>query len=63
MKAFDFPTPEEIIQKPLSISGQYEKGISNYCKGQLEINQLADVTHLFMEAMLGISLYSYPYLN
>jgi hypothetical protein len=21
------------------------------------------VTHLFMEAMLGISLYSYPYLN
>jgi hypothetical protein len=22
-----------------------------------------DVTHLSMEAMLGISLYSYPYLN
>jgi hypothetical protein len=22
-----------------------------------------DVTHLYMETMLGISLYSYPYLN
>jgi hypothetical protein len=26
MKAFDVPTPEELIQKPLSDRGQHEKG-------------------------------------
>jgi hypothetical protein len=29
MKAFDVPTPEELIQKPYSDRRQYEKGIRN----------------------------------
>jgi hypothetical protein len=40
MKAFDVPTPEELIQKPYSDRGQHEKGIRNQCKDQLEMNQL-----------------------
>jgi hypothetical protein len=29
MKVFDVPTAEELIQKPESNRGQYEKGIRN----------------------------------
>jgi hypothetical protein len=39
MKAFDAPTPEELIQKPKSNRGYHEKGINNQCKDQLEMNQ------------------------
>jgi hypothetical protein len=39
MKAFDVPTPEELIQKRESDRGYQEKGISNYGKDQLESNQ------------------------
>jgi hypothetical protein len=38
MKAFDVPTPEELIQKPYSDRDYHEKGISNQCKNQLEMN-------------------------
>jgi hypothetical protein len=38
MKAFDVPTPEELIQKPQSDRGYHEKGISNQCKDQLKMN-------------------------
>jgi hypothetical protein len=39
MKAFDVPTPEELIQKPYSYRGYHEKGISNQGKDQLVMNQ------------------------
>jgi hypothetical protein len=39
MKAFDVPTPKELIQKLKSNRGQHEKGIRNQCKDQLEMNQ------------------------
>jgi hypothetical protein len=39
MKAFDVPTPEELIQKPWSNRGCHQKGIRNQCKDQLEMNQ------------------------
>jgi hypothetical protein len=38
MEAFDVPTPEELIQKPLSTRDYHEKMISNQCKDQLEMN-------------------------
>jgi hypothetical protein len=38
MKAFDVPTPEELIQKPKD-RGYHEQGIRNQCKDQLELNQ------------------------
>jgi hypothetical protein len=38
MKAFDVPTPEELIQNPLSNRGYHEKGINNQGKDQLEMN-------------------------
>jgi hypothetical protein len=62
MKAFDVPTPEELIQKPERDRGLHEKGIRNQCKDQLEMNQLG-LQHVYMKAMLGIFLYSYPQLN
>jgi hypothetical protein len=40
MKAFDVPSPEDLIQKPERDRGQHEKGIRNQCKDQLEMNQL-----------------------
>jgi hypothetical protein len=40
MKVFAVPTPEELIQKPLSDRGQHEKGIRNQYKDELEMNQL-----------------------
>jgi hypothetical protein len=39
MKAFDVPTPEELIKNPESDRGQHGKGIRNQCKDQLEMNQ------------------------
>jgi hypothetical protein len=62
MKAFDVPTPEELIQKPLSNRDYHEKGISNQGKDKLEMNQHGSY-HVYTKAMLGIFLYSYPQLN
>jgi hypothetical protein len=39
MKVFDVPIAEELIQKSQSDRGQYEKGIRNWRKGQLDMNQ------------------------
>jgi hypothetical protein len=38
MKAINIHTPEELMQKPERDRGQYEKGIRNQCKDQLEMN-------------------------
>jgi hypothetical protein len=59
MKAFDVPTPEELIQKPQSDRGQHEKGMRNHCK-DFRDESTWFVTHLYMKAVLGISLYSSP---
>jgi hypothetical protein len=58
MKAFDVPTPGELIQKPQSDKGYHEKGISNQDKDQLEMNQHGS-EHVYTKAMLGIFLDSY----
>jgi hypothetical protein len=39
MKAFNVPTPEELIQKLQRDRGYHENGIRKRCKDQLEMNQ------------------------
>jgi hypothetical protein len=59
---FDVPTAEELIQKPQSERSMWE-GDQELVERSVWDESTWDVTHLYMEAMLGISLYSYPYLN
>jgi hypothetical protein len=52
------------IQEELGYVGnpKLESVSCPHCRGTNTVSDQV-VIHLFMEAMLGISLYSYPYLN
>jgi hypothetical protein len=63
MIVFDAPTAEELIQKLYSNRSQYEKRIRNLKKRTVRDESNWNVTHLYIKAMLGFSLYSYSYLN
>jgi hypothetical protein len=57
MKAFDVPTPEELIHlKVTEVNMRRGSGISVKIRDE----STWVVTHLYLEAMLGISLYNYP---
>jgi hypothetical protein len=62
---FDVPTAEELIQKPQNNRGQRSiwEGDREVVKRSGRDESIRVVIHMYIEAMLEISLYSYPYLN
>jgi hypothetical protein len=61
MKVFDVPTAEELIT--LKLQRSIWAGDQELVKRSGRDESTWVVTYLYMEAILGISLYSYPYLN
>jgi hypothetical protein len=63
MTAFDVPTAEGINTETLKQQRSIREGDQEPVKRSGRVESTWVVTHLYMKAMLGISLYICPYLN
>jgi hypothetical protein len=63
MIVFDVPIAAKLITETLKWQRSILEGDQELVKRSVRHEPTWDVTHLYMEAMLGISLYSYPYVN
>jgi hypothetical protein len=63
LKVFDVPTVEELILVTLKWQRLIREGDWEVVNKSDRDEPMWVVIHKCMEAMLGISLYSYPYLN